>query len=89
MISVRSNWPIDSVLIRKYACSGISTCTPGGTYTNEPPDHTEEFSAASLLSLGGITVAKYSRTRSSCSRRPESMSLKITPCFSRSSRTWW
>ena len=59
MISVRSNWPMFSVLIRKYACSGMSTCTPSGMYTNDPPDHTAEFSAASLLSFGGMTVAKY------------------------------
>ena len=26
---------------------------------NEPPDHTAEFSAANLLSPGGITVPKY------------------------------
>ena len=31
MIRVRSNWPMFSVLIRKYACSGMSTFTPGGT----------------------------------------------------------
>jgi hypothetical protein len=31
MINVRSNWPIASALIRKYAWSGMSTCTPGGT----------------------------------------------------------
>jgi hypothetical protein len=29
-----------------------------------------EFSAASLLSFAGMIEAKYSRTRSSCSRRP-------------------
>ena len=31
MISVRSNWPMFSALMRKYACKGISTFTPGGT----------------------------------------------------------
>jgi hypothetical protein len=31
MINVRSNWPAFSALMRKYACSGMSTCTPGGT----------------------------------------------------------
>jgi hypothetical protein len=30
-------------------------------YTNDPPDHTAEFSAAYLLSCGGTMVAKYSR----------------------------
>jgi hypothetical protein len=29
-------------------------------YTNEPPDHTAELSAANLLSCGGMTVEKYS-----------------------------
>ena len=37
----------------------------------------------------GMIVAKYSRTRSSCSRRPLSMSRKITPIFSHSSRRLW
>ena len=67
----------------------MSTWTPGGTYTNEPPDQTELLSAASLLSLGGITVAKYSRTMSSCSRSAVSISVKITPCLVRSSWIWW
>src|SRR5215207_9817819 len=73
MMSVRSNWPMFSALMRKYACSGMSTLTPGGMYTNEPPDHTAEFSAANLLSSGGMMVPKYSSTMSSCSRRPESI----------------
>ena len=33
---------------------------------NEPPDHTAELSAANLLSVGGMTVAQYSRNSSSC-----------------------
>src|SRR6058998_3328766 len=45
----------------------------------EPPDHTAEFSAANLLSFCGMIVPKYCLTRSSCSRRPESMSRKSTP----------
>ena len=53
---------------------------------NEPPDHTAVFSAANLLSSGGMTVPKYSLTRSGCSRRAVSVSQKMTPCFSRSSR---
>ena len=56
---------------------------------NEPPDHTAVFSAANLLSPAGITEAKYSRNRSSCSRRPVSVSTKMTPFSSRSSRIWW
>jgi hypothetical protein len=35
---------------------------------NEPPDHTAVLSAANLLSPGGMTVPKYSRKSSSCSR---------------------
>src|ERR1700730_12106268 len=31
MINVRSNWPKFSALIRKYACNGCFTFTPGGT----------------------------------------------------------
>ena len=55
MMSVRSNWPMFSALMRKYAWSGTETCTPGGTQTNEPPDHTAELSAENLLSAGGMT----------------------------------
>ncbi len=89
MISVRSNWPMFSALILKYACRGMSMLTPGGTYTNEPPDHTALLSAANLLSSGGMTVPKYSRTRSSCSLKPPSMSMKTTPDFSHSSLREW
>ncbi len=56
---------------------------------NEPPDQTAEFSAASLLSPGGMTVAQCSWKRSSCSRSAVSVSQKITPFFSRSSRIEW
>ena len=56
---------------------------------NDPPDQTAEFSAASLLSPGGITVAQCSRKRSSCSRRAVSVSQKMTPFVSRSSRMEW
>ena len=31
---------------------------------NDPPDHTAVFSAANLLSFGGMIVPKYSFTRS-------------------------
>jgi hypothetical protein len=78
-----------SALMRKYACSGMSTWTPGGTYTNEPPDQTALFRAANLLSSGGMIVPKYSRTISSCSLKPPSMSRKTTPCFSHSSLREW
>jgi hypothetical protein len=52
----------------------------------EPPDQTAEFSAASLLSPGGMTVAQCSLKMSSCSRRAVSVSQKMTPFCSRSSR---
>ncbi len=54
---------------------------------NEPPDHTAELSAANLLSVGGMIVPKYSRSRSECSRTAESVSVKITPCRDISSRS--
>jgi hypothetical protein len=31
MISVRSNWPVFSALMRKYVLSSIGHFTPGGT----------------------------------------------------------
>ncbi len=89
MMSVRSNWPMLSALMRKYACSGMSTCTPSGTQMNDPPDHTAEFSAAKVLSPGGMTVAQCSRKRSGCSRSAVSVSQKMTPFSSRSSRMEW
>ena len=52
---------------------------------NEPPDQTAEFRAANLLSVGGMIVPKYCRTRSGYSRSAESVSVKITPCLARSS----
>jgi hypothetical protein len=55
---------------------------------NDPPDHTAVLSEANLLSPAGITDVKYSRKRSSCSRRPVSVSTKMTPFSSRSSRIW-
>ncbi len=36
---------------------------------NEPPDHTDVFSAENLLSSGGMTLAKYGLTSSGYSRR--------------------
>ena len=89
MISVRSNWPMFSALIRKYAWSGTSTLTPAGMYTNEPPLHTAELSAANLLSWIGMILPKYSFTRSGCSRTAVSVSAKMTPFFWRSSRRLW
>ena len=48
--------------------------------------HTAEFSAANLLSPGGITVPKYSLTSSGYSRTAVSISQNNTPNFSKSSR---
>ena len=56
---------------------------------NEPPDHTEVLSAANLLSPTGITVLKYSWKSSGCSFSAVSVSMKMTPCASRSSRIEW
>ena len=53
----------------------------------DPPDQTAEFKAANLLSVGGMIVLKYSRTRSGYSRRAVSISVKITPCLDNSSRS--
>ena len=64
----------------------MSTFTPAGMYTNEPPLQTAELSAANLLSSIGMIVPKYSRTRSGCSRTAVSVSVKSTPFFCRSSR---
>ena len=56
---------------------------------NEPPDQTAELSAANLLSFCGMIFPKYSLTMSSCSRSAESMSRKMTPCFSRLAWSLW
>src|SRR3989337_1767034 len=56
---------------------------------NDPPDHTAEFSAANLLSLGGISFPKYSLTKSGWSRSAESMSVNRTPMSSSSSLILW
>ena len=56
---------------------------------NEPPDQTAELSAANLLSFCGMIVPMYCLTMSSCSRRAESMSRKITPLASRSAWSLW
>ena len=45
----------------------------------DPPDHTAEFNAANLLSVGGMIFPKYSLKISSCSLRAESVSLKTIP----------
>ena len=47
------------------------------------------FKAENLLSLCGTTVPKYFFTSSGYSLRPVSMSKKMTPCSSKSSRIEW
>ena len=89
MIMVRSNCPMLSALMRKYACSGMSSFTPLGMYTKEPPLHTAVFTAANRLSRKGTTLPKYSRTTSSWSRSPSSIPLKMTPCSSHSFLSEW
>ncbi len=56
---------------------------------NDPPLQTAVFSEANLLSPTGITVAKYSRNSSGCCRSAVSVSSKMTPFSSRSSRILW
>ena len=58
MMSVRSNWPMFSGVDAEVRLQRMPTLTPGGMYTNEPPDHTAELSAANLLSSGGMMVPK-------------------------------
>ena len=49
MMSVRLELTHGRVLMRKYACNGMSICTPFGTYTNEPPDHAAVLRATELV----------------------------------------
>ncbi len=56
---------------------------------NEPPDHTEELRAENLLSLAGMILPKYCLTSSGYSFSAVSMSQKMTPWRSRSSRLRW
>jgi len=54
-----------------------------------PPDQTAVLSAANLLSPTGMTVAKYSWNSSGWLRSAVSVSSKMTPFSSRSSRILW
>ena len=56
---------------------------------NDPPDQTAELRAANLLSFGGMSLPKYSFTRSGYSRSAVSMSQNSTPWRARSSRLRW
>src|SRR2546428_13837992 len=84
MISVRSNWPVEDALMRKYVESSSGQRTPFGTYTKEPSVKTAVLSAAKKLSLCGTTVPRYFWTRSGCSRIACEMGQKITPNFASS-----
>ncbi len=55
---------------------------------NDPPENTAEFSAENLLSPVGITLPKYGRNISSCSRSPSVEFTKMTPCLVSSSLTF-
>ena len=56
---------------------------------NVPPDHTAEFKAANLLSVGGTSLAKYFSNNSGYSFKAESVSVKIIPSLSNSSFILW
>src|SRR3970040_2431370 len=79
MIRVRSNWPVDFALMRKYVDSSIGDRTPGGTYAKEPSLNTAEFRPAKKLSLNGTTDPRYLRTRSGCSRTASEKDEKMIP----------
>src|SRR6476659_3881341 len=78
-MSVRSNWPVPSALMRKYVDNSIGQRTPFGTYTNEPSENTAEFSAAKKLSLYGTTEPRYFRTSSGYSRTASPSDMKMMP----------
>src|ERR671939_1869662 len=85
MISVRSNCPVPSALMRKYVESSIGQRTPFGTYTNEPSEKTAELSAAKKLSEYGTTEPRYFRTSSGCSRTASPNEQKMIQSFASSS----
>src|ERR1051325_2324924 len=85
MMSVRSNWPVDFSLMRKYVDSSIGQRTPSGTYTNEPSENTAELSVAKKLSEVGTTVPRYFFTSSGCFRIASEIGMKITPALASSS----
>src|SRR3954470_19715574 len=67
-MSVRSNCPVPSALMRKYVDNSIGQRTPLGMYTNDPSENTAELSAAKKLSEYGTTEPRYFCTSSGCSR---------------------
>src|SRR5204862_5632117 len=79
MISVRSNWPVDDALIRKYVDSSSGQRTPLGTYTKEPSVNTAAFNAAKKLSVWGTTEPRYFCTSSGCFCTASENEQKITP----------
>jgi len=72
-----------SALILKYACSGMSMLTPGGTCTNEPPDR-GAAQRENLLSSADRMVPACS-ARCPCSRSRESSARDDLGPFSHSS----
>src|SRR5258705_1654842 len=80
MISVRSNCPVPSELIRKYVDSSIGQRTPFGTYTNDPSLNTAALSAAKKLSEGGTTEPRYFCTSSGCSFTASPSEQQMIPC---------
>ncbi|GHU49899.1 hypothetical protein FACS189459_2720 [Bacilli bacterium] len=69
------------MLILKYACSGSVNLTFLGIYKKLPPDHTEVFNAAYLLSQKGTNFPKYFFTISGAIEIAVSISQNITPSW--------
>ena len=89
IIKVCSNCPDSGEFSLKYDWSGISTFTPFGTYTKDPPDHTAPCNATNLWSFTGTHFIKCSFTKSGYFFTAVSISVYITPCFIRSSFILW
>src|SRR5215470_9475157 len=83
-MSVRSNWPVDFSLMRKYVDSSIGQRTPSGTYTNEPSENTAELSVAKKLSLTGTTEPRYFFTSSGCFWIASEIGMNSTPALASS-----
>jgi len=75
IINVCSNWPDSGEFNLKYDCNGISTFTPFGTYTNEPPDQTAPCNATNLWSFTGTHFIKCDFTNSGYSLTAVSISV--------------
>ena len=75
IINVCSNCPDSGEFSLKYDCNGISTFTPLGTYTNEPPDQTAPCNATNLWSFTGTHFIKCDFTNSGYSLTAVSISV--------------